>query len=71
MTGAIQDAEADVEPEVSSPRRVDTEMGGRSQASGLENEPSRRELQRRSTSSLVEDNVQLGSGQGEWTQLAS
>lgn len=62
MTGAIQDAEADVEPEVSPPRRVDTEMGGRSQASGLEGGSPGYETQRRSTFPPWETNHHQGVG---------
>ena len=58
MTGAIQDAEDDnVEPEMHPPRRVDTEMGGRSQASGLESG----QLQRRPTGSVQADERRRGS----------
>ena len=39
----------DVELEASPPRRVDTETGGRSQASGLEGGSLGRDLQRRPT----------------------
>ncbi len=63
MTGALQDAEDDVEAEVTSPRRVDTEMGGRSQASGHEGGSPRVELQRRPTVPPPSDNAQLGRGQ--------
>lgn len=65
MTGAVQDAEDDVELEASPPRRVDTEMGGRSQASGLEGGSLGRDLQRRPTfpPPAVGDDAQLGSGQ--------
>ena len=49
MAGAMQNAADDSEPQVSFARRVDTEMGGRSQASGLEGSPSEREPQRRPT----------------------
>ena len=71
MTGAIQDAEDDVEPDVFPPRRVDTEMGGRSEASGVEGGPWTRELQRRQTSSLPADNAQPASGPSGQTQQAS
>lgn len=36
MSGGIQDAEDNVEPEIPPPRRVDTEMGGRSHTSTFE-----------------------------------
>jgi hypothetical protein len=49
MSGALQDLDEDTSHLPASPRRVDTEMGGRSQASGLEDRVSRAEPQRRST----------------------
>ena len=57
MTGALRDAEEDEEEDVdralSLPRRMDTEMGGRLQASGLE----LGQLQRRATVPVPANNV--------------
>lgn len=49
MSGALQDLDEDTSHLPASPRRVDTEMGGKSQASGLEGSVSGVEPQRRST----------------------
>ncbi|KAL2037154.1 hypothetical protein N7G274_010150 [Stereocaulon virgatum] len=49
MSGALQDSDDDTSHLPASLRRVDTEMGGRSQASGLEGRGNRVEPQRRST----------------------
>ena len=57
MTGALRDAEeheeGDVDRALSLPRRQDTEMGGRLQASGLE----LGQLQRRVTAPVSANNV--------------
>ena len=58
MRGAVQDTEDSAEPAFSRPRRYDTEMGGRSQTSGLEHG----QLQRRSTFPPRAGDPQLGSG---------
>ena len=64
MTGAIQDTEDDGEVEITPPGRVDTEMGGRFRASGLEGSPSRREPQRSyemtDTIQDIEDDGEVG-----------
>ena len=49
MSGAFQESEDENEPPGTSPRRVDTEMGGRSQASGLESSLQSPQQQRRPT----------------------
>ena len=59
MTGALRDAEEDEDGDedldrpLSLPRRMDTEMGGRLQASGLE----LGQLQRRATVPMPANNV--------------
>ena len=57
MTGAVQDiaGEDDLEYEAYVFRRSDTEMGGRSQASGLESG----QLQRRSTYPVAADDTRI------------
>lgn len=49
MSGALEESEDETKPPGISPRRVDTEMGGRSQASGLESSLQSPKHQRRPT----------------------
>ena len=49
MSDALQDPEMDMDYVPASPRRVDTEMGGKAQASSLEGRAPYLEPQRRST----------------------
>ena len=63
MSGALQHLDEDTSHLPASPRRVDTEMGGRSQASGLEDRLSRADPQRRSTFPHPPHIEQLSNGQ--------
>ena len=49
MSGGMQVRDENSDHEINTPRRVDTEMGGRSQASGLEARSQSFDPQRRST----------------------